>query len=336
MTVQAIISYIKNKIISPVYIFHGEEPYFIDQLSDYIEKYLLEESSKAFNQIIIYGKEADAKSIIDEAKQFPMMGERRLIIVKEAQELKNIQDLAPYVLKPVPHTVLVLCHKHKKIDKRYALGKALDKVQVVFESKTLYDNQLAGFISGYAKDIGLIVDAICSQMVADFLGNDLKKIANEMNKMLVNLGKGQKVTLEDIQEQIGISKEFNIFEYQNAIGVKDFDKVIKITKYFAENSKSVPIQVVISNLYNYFSKLYIASQNIRSSDPELVKLLGLSNSYFLKDYKIATKNYPSNKIQKILVYLSEMDLKSKGVNNRHSSDSPLYKDLSYFILNESN
>ncbi|HMP29628.1 MAG TPA: DNA polymerase III subunit delta [Saprospiraceae bacterium] len=333
MTVQSIINNIKNKKIEPVYILHGEEPFFIDQIADYIENNLLDEAAKAFNQIVVYGKDTDARSIIDEAKQFPMMSERRLIIVKEAQDLKSLQDIAPYVLKPVPHTVLVLCHKYKKIDKRYALGKTLDKLPLVFESKPFYDNQLPTFIAGYASEIGLQLDPLSIQMIADYLGNDLSKITNELDKLLLNIGTSKKVTTDDIQELIGISKVFNVFEYQNALGQKDIQKVLNITSYFTENPKAVPIQVAVSSLYNYFSKILIACQYNSVNDQDLAKKMGLTNAFFLKDYKNAAKNYNQNQVLKILVYLSEIDLKSKGVSNRHANDAPLFQDLAYFILN---
>ncbi len=334
MNVSSIIGDIKKGKVSPVYILHGEESYFIDQISDYIEHNLLDEASRSFNQIVAYGKDTDAKSIIDEAKQYPMMSERRLVIVKEAQDLKNLQDLAPYVLRPVPHTVLVLCHKHKKLDKRQALGKASANIDVVFESKPFYDNQLPTFINEYARNIGLMMDHISTQMIADYLGNDLKKISNELDKLFINLGSGKKVTPDHVQEQIGISKEFNIFEYQNALGLKDATKIYSITNYFIENSKTAPIQVVVSTLYNYFSKVLITIQNHRSNDADLAKLLGLANAYFLKDYKSTAKLYSAQKVMNILVFLSEIDLKSKGVNSRSSNDGPLYRDLSHFVLKD--
>jgi DNA polymerase-3 subunit delta len=332
MTAQTIISEIKKGQVASLYILHGEEPYYIDLISDYIEHHLLDESEKAFNQTVIYGKDVDSKYIIDEARQFPMMSTRRLIIVKEAQDLKNFNDLSGYIQKPVPHSVLVLCHKHKKIDKRSALGKMLDKVNVVFESKPFYDNQLPNFIAEYARHLNLQIDPVSTQMIADYLGNDLKKIANELDKLLINLGTGKKVTVDHIQDLIGISKEYNIFEFQNAIGAKDLNKTYLITNYFIDNPKSAPMPLIVSNLFSFFSKLLIMAQNINKSDQELASLMGLNNAYFLKDYKIAVRNYSVTKILQILVFLSEIDLKSKGVNNRHSNDDGLYRDLSFFIF----
>jgi DNA polymerase-3 subunit delta len=332
MTAQTIISEIKKGQVASLYILHGEEPYYIDLISDYIEHHLLDESEKAFNQTVIYGKDVDSKYIIDEARQFPMMSTRRLIIVKEAQDLKNFNDLSGYIQKPVPHSVLVLCHKHKKIDKRSALGKMLDKVNVVFESKPFYDNQLPNFIAEYARHLNLQIDPVSTQMIADYLGNDLKKIANELDKLLINLGTGKKVTVDHIQDLIGISKEYNIFEFQNAIGAKDLNKTYLITNYFIDNPKSAPMPLIVSNLFSFFSKLLIMAQNINKSDNELASLMGLNNAYFLKDYKIAVRNYSVTKILQILVFLSEIDLKSKGVNNRHSNDDGLYRDLSFFIF----
>jgi DNA polymerase III subunit delta len=332
LSASQLINEIKSGKIHPVYILHGEEPYYIDMVADYIEANLLDDMSKAFNQIIAYGKEIDAKAIVDEAKQYPMMSERRLIIVKEAQELKTLPDLADYIAKPVPHTVLVLCHKHKKLDKRTTFGKSADKLPGTFESKPLYDNQLPGWIGEYAKSIGLKLDVKLAHTLADYLGNDLHKISNELDKLLLNIGQLTPVTSEDIQDQIGISKEFNVFEYQNAIGIRDKTKIFHITNYFIENPKNAPIQVVVSNLYSYFTKLMIAIQHGSQNDQDLARLLGLGNAYFIKDYRSAARNFSLEGVKSILVYLSEIDLKSKGVMNRDASDEGLYRDLNHFIL----
>lgn len=223
MTHEQILNDLKAGKFKNVYLLHGDEPYFIDTLVSWMEHHLLSEDAQAFNQTVVYGKDVDHRAIIDEARQFPLMSDRRVIIVREAQEMKTLKDLADYAKKPVPHTILVLVHKHKSFDKRLALAKALAD-QVVFESKKLYDNQLPSWILGYAKSIQLGIDDKMAQILADYLGNDLSKIANELDKLALSQGRGVKISLEVIQDQIGISKEFNVFELQKALGEKTRQK----------------------------------------------------------------------------------------------------------------
>jgi DNA polymerase III subunit delta len=323
---------IKNGKFSPVYCFHGDEPYYIDRLVDYIEDNALPESAKAFNQTTVFGKDIDAKAILDEARQYPLMSEKRLIVVKEAQEMKTLKDLADYVNKPVPHTILVLSHKYKKIDKRLAISKALEK-HVFFESKKMYDNQLPNFILQYARAHNIGINDQGAQMLSEFLGNDLNKITNELDKLLITNGKGNKISIENIQDQIGISKEFNVFELQKALGEKDRVKSFLITKYFAENPKDNPIQVTVSNLYSYFMKVMIAAQHIKDGDAILQKKMGLTSAYFLKDYKQAAKHFTFDKLRDIIVALRQVDIESKGVNNKSKNDGQLLTELVHTILN---
>jgi DNA polymerase III subunit delta len=323
---------LKNRKFSPVYCFHGLEPYYIDKLVDYIEENVLSESEKAFNQTIVFGKDIDYKAIVDEARQYPLMSERRLIVVKEAQEMKTLKDLVDYVTKPVPHAILVLAHKYKNIDKRLAISKALDK-HVFFESKKLYDNQLPPFILQYARAHHIGITDQTAQLLADYLGNDLNKIVNELDKLLITNGKDTKISVEAIQEQIGISKEFNVFELQKCLGERDKVKSFLISKYFDENPKDNPIQSTVSNLYAYFVKLMIVVQHMKEGDAVLQKKMGLTSAYFLKDYKSAARNFSLDKIREIIVILRHVDLQSKGVHNKSKSDGQLLTELVYNILN---
>lgn len=332
MTAKQIIDKIKSGQIDPLYILHGEESYYIDLVTDYIEDNVLDGGAKAFNQMVLYGKDCDSKAVMDEARQYPMMAERRVVIIKEAQDMKSIGDLANYIKKPVPHTVLVISHKHKKIDKRTAFGKSIALAPIVLESNPLYDNQVPAWIKEYAQQIGLKVDMRVCSLMSDFLGSDLQKIANEMDKLLLNVGSKTQVTIEDVQDQIGVSKEYNVFELQNALGVKDVVKCQTIINYFKENEKNAPIQAVTASLFGYFMKVYMATQNLTSSDQELQRLLGIPSPYFVKDYRAAAKNYKAEDLHRILLKLSETDLKSKGVMHRSGEDAPLFQDLIQSIL----
>ncbi len=332
MNYDSILLDVKNGKLSPIYCFHGDEPYYIDRLVNYIEAHALPEEAKAFNQTIVFGKDVDVKTIVDEARQYPLMAEKRLIIVKEAQEMKTLKDLADYANKPVPHTILVLSHKYKKIDKRLAVSKALEK-HVFFESKKLYDNQLPTFIMQYTRSHSIGINDQGAQMLSEFLGNDLNKITNELDKLLITNGKGNKISIENIQDQIGISKEFNVFELQKALGEKDRVKSFLITKYFTDNPKDNPIQVTVSNLFSYFMKIMIASQHLKEGDAILQKKMGLTSAYFLKDYKQAAKNFAFDKLREIIVALRQIDIESKGVYNKSKNDGQLLTELVYQILN---
>ncbi len=332
MTHEQVLNDLKAGKFKNVYLLHGDEPYFIDTLVSWMEHHLLSEDAQAFNQTVVYGKDVDYRAIIDEARQFPLMSDRRVIIVREAQEMKTLKDLADYAKKPVPHTILVLVHKHKSFDKRLALAKALSD-QVVFESKKLYDNQLPAWILGYAKSIQLGIDDKMAQILADYLGNDLSKIANELDKLALSQGRGVKISLEVIQDQIGISKEFNVFELQKALGEKNKAKAFLIAKYFADNPKENPIQVTVLNLFNYFQKAMVAAQYQAEGDMVLQKKLGLTTSFFVKDYRVVARNFPLKKIREILVNIRMADVESKGVNNRSKNDGQLLTELVYGILN---
>ncbi len=332
MNFDSILLDLKNGKHSNVYCFHGPEPYFIDELVNYIEDHLLPESARAFNQTTVYGKDVDYKSIIDEARQFPLMADKRLIVIKEAQEMKTFKDLVDYVNKPVPHTVLVIAHKYKNVDKRLAIAKALDK-QVFFESKKMYDNQLPTFIMQYARANKINLDDKAGQMLAEYLGNDLGKIINEVKKLNITNGIGNKITIAHIQDQIGISKEFNVFELQAALGAKNESKAYVIVKYFSDNPKDNPLVTTVSNLYNYFIKVMIAAQNANESDPILAKKMNLTSSFFLKDYKSVMKNFSLDKLREIIILIRQADIEAKGVSNKSKKDGQVLHELVYKILN---
>ena len=332
MTYQLLVKEIMAKKYASIYLLHGDEPFYIDQLADKIEKEVLTESEKAFNQAILYGKEVDFKQIVDEARQFPMMASYRVIIVKEAQELKTIDQLNTYAENPSIQSILVLCYKHKKFDRRKKIFKKIQKSGVVFESKKLYDNQLPAWITDYLKNRTYQIDYQASQMVADYLGNDLSKVSNELNKLILNKKENHLITVEDIQDQIGISKDYNVFELQKALGQKDTEKVFRIIQYFSENEKAHPLPLVIGNLYSYFSKLYISVSNLQTPDNQLQKLLRLPSPYFVKEYKASARNLGFTKIKNAFFALKKADLASKGYGSRNQNTLATLQEFALEIL----
>ena len=338
MTYKEIIGSLKKKEYQAVYFLHGTEAYFIDAIASYIEKNVLSEAEKSFNQMVFYGKDTDHKTLIDAASRYPMMASRQVILLKEAQEMKTLKEIQAYVEKAVPTTILVICYKYKKFDTRTKLGKALKKHALIFTANKLYDNQIGAWIDDYMKTKGLEMSATATNLVAEYLGTNLSKIVNEMEKLVINIPKGTTITDKHIQEHIGISKEFNVFELQNALGERKILKANRIINYFIANPRKNPLVVVVGTLYNFFSKVYMSYFLKNLSDGELAKGLGhfakndYAAAFLVKKYKLAMRNYRQDQIEKILGILKEYDLKSKGVNRNTTPDGGLMKEMIYQIL----
>ncbi len=329
--VEKILAELEKKNYSPIYYLYGEEPFFIDVISDYIERNVLSDDEKAFNQQIVYGKDITIDALIHYAREYPMMAERRVIIVKEAKELnRTIANLEPYVKNPSPTTLLVICYKYGKIDGKTKLAKELNKY-VSLESKKLYESDTLKWITKYLKDNNYTITQVASQLLVSFLGTDLGRIANELNKLKIILPKGTEITPSHIEENIGISKDFNVFELQNAIGKKEFPKAMQIIKYFNENQKDNAMPMITENLYQYFKKLFIYSSSIGKADAELAREMGI-NPFFLKDYKVAAMNYPLKKISFCMEVIKQTDLKNKGVESGSISYYDLLKELIVKII----
>lgn len=343
---------LKRKIYKPIYFLSGEEAYYIDLISDYIEKNVLDDADKEFNQNVVYGKDADLISILGLAKQFPMMSEHQVVIVKEAQNIKElnksaggedgttasknnangaIQQFVNYIVNPQPTTILVFCFKYKTIDKRGATAKALQKHAVYFESNKLYDNQVPEWISNYVKDCGYSIAPKATFLLSEFLGNDLSKIANEINKLIISLPKGAEITAEIVQDNIGISKDFNVFELQDALAKKDILKANQIINYFAFNEKEHPAVMILSSLYGYFSKILKYHFLPDKSKFAAAGALGV-NPYFIDGYAKAALHYNTAKLKHVFAYLKECDLKAKGVDNPSIENGELLKELIFKIL----
>ncbi len=325
---------LKAKKYQPVYFLHGSEPFFIDAIADYIEKNVLTEGEKAFNQTILYGKEIDFKQVVDAARRYPMMASHQVVIVKEAQEMKTLKKLQTYIENPLTTTILVICHKHKKFDARTKFGKMLTKQALVFHAKKLYDNQLPDWINNYLRDKGFAIQPAATALIAEYLGTDLSKVVNELDKLVINLPAKTTITAEHIQENIGISKNYNIFELQKALGKRQIDKSNRIIQYFSANPRKNPLVMMVGSLYNYFSKIYAYHFLKKSSEQEIMKVLKLRSAYFLSEYRNTARLYNRLQTEQVLALLKEYDLKSKGVNfnNAYLYEGELMKELVWKIL----
>lgn len=321
----------------PVYFLMGEEPYFIDFLSDYFTNNVISEEEKSFNQVVLYGKDVSVNDIMSQARQYPFMGDKMLVVVKEAQELvKTIDQFSSYFKSVQPSTILVFCYKYKTLDKRKELYKTLSKSEFaeIFESNKLKDYQVEGWIKTLISDEKLEIEPKAVAMLVEFLGNDLSKISNEIDKLKIVLKNDKLITADLVEENIGISKEYNNFELINAVAYKNEAKAFGIAKYFALNTKNNPFVVTTSLLYNFFSKLLqyhgMIYKNAGANPADIAKQLGI-NQYGLKDYQAASKIYPMKKVSQTIAVIREIDLKGKGVNGSLTHDD-LLKELLIKVL----
>jgi DNA polymerase-3 subunit delta len=328
-----IVNDIKNGKLKPIYFLMGEEPYYIDRLSDYIEKNVLSEDEKAFNQTILYGRDVSIEDIVSTAKRYPMMAERQVVIVKEAQDLtRTIDKLENYFENPMQSTVLVFCYKYKTLDKRKKLPKLVAKSGVLYESKKLYENQVGDWIKRVLSGKGYAIEPKANAMLVEFLGNDLSKINNELEKLQIILPKDSTITPKHIEENIGFSKDFNNFELLNALGSKNQLKAYQIVQYFSDNQKANPLVVTTSTVFGFYIKL-LKYHGLKDRNPKNVAaVLGVS-PFFLKDYDIALKNYPMRKVSQIISFLREIDVKSKGVGANALPQSDLLREMLFKIFN---
>lgn len=349
MDFNKIISDLKNKVYHPVYFLMGEEPYFIDAISDQVEKGVLDEMEKEFNQTILYGRDVDSAAIVAAAKRFPMMANHQVVIVKEAQSVRDLvgrekageegeaksskskSAFAAYLENPLKSTILVICYKYKTIDKRTSLAKVLAKNAVLFESKKLYDNQVPDWIIAYLKQRKYTVSPKAAMLLTEYLGNDLGRITNELDKLMITIPAGSEITAEHVQQNIGISKDYNTFELQNALGTKNVLKANRIVNYFGANPKDNPLVLTIVNLYGYFSKLLVYHSLADKSKNTAAAAMGV-HPFFVGDYERAARNYSTGKLKAIFGWLREYDLKSKGFDNASVTEGELLKELVFKIL----
>jgi DNA polymerase-3 subunit delta len=327
-----IVNDIKNGQIKPIYFLMGEEAYYIDKIADYIEQNVLTEDEKGFNQTVLYGRDVTIEDIISTAKRFPMMAERQVVIVKEAQDLlRTIEQIERYTDDPVPTTVLVFCYKYKTIDKRKKFTKNIEKMGVLFESKKLYENQVGDWITRLLKSKGYGIEPKATAMLVEFLGTDLSKINNELEKLQIVLPKQSTITAKDIEENIGFSKDFNVFELQDALGKRDLAKTIRIIHYFEANPKAAPIQMILPALYNYFSKVFMLYSLPNITEQSAAAALGV-NPFFVKEYIATARRYDYEGIEKVLLLLHQYNLRSIGVHDAGTSDAGLLKELAVKMI----
>jgi DNA polymerase-3 subunit delta len=328
-----ILNDIKNGNIKPIYFLMGDEPYYIDIVSDYIEKNVLSEEEKGFNQTVLYGRDVSVEDIISTAKRYPMMAERQVVIVKEAQDLsRTIDKFESYAENPMPSTVLVICYKYKTLDKRKKTTKVLAKNGLVYESKKLYENQVGDWIKRILASKKYTIEPKANAMLVEFLGTDLGKINNELEKLQIILPKGSAITPKDIEENIGFSKDFNVFELRKAIGERNQLKAYTIAENFANNPKENPMVVTTSLVFGFFIQL-LKYHGLKDRNPKNVAVVIGVNPYFLKEYDVALKNYPMKKVSLIVASLRDIDIKSKGVGASSMSNSDLLREMLYNIFN---
>ena len=309
----------------------GDEPYYIDKLTDIFAKNILSDEEKAFNQVILYGKDIETLELVTEAKQFPFGAEKRVVILKEAQDLKKIELLNTYLDNPQPTTVLVICYKGKSIDKRKKYAKTLAKKCIVYESKKIYDNKIPNWILNYVEEKGFKIENSATAVLTEYLGSNLSKISNELNKLMLAIKKDQKITNSLIEYHIGISKDYNIFELQNALGKKDVVKANRIINHFSSNTKEHHIVPIISSLFSFFKKIMIYHFLNDKNQKSVANALQI-NPFFVTQYHTAAKNYNKKQLFYIFEQIRKYDLKSKGYKNKSTQQSGLLKELTFKIL----
>jgi len=331
MSVDKILSDWKRKNFRPVYWLEGEEDYYIDKIMHEAEHNLLSESEAGFNLTIFYGREANWADVVNACMRYPMFSDRQVVLLKEAQQMKDIDKLENYIANPLPSTILVVGHKEKKLDGRSKLAKLLkDKAELV-QTKKLYENQLPGWAEKLVQSKGFSIDQKACLLLVDHIGNDLSRIEKEIDKLLINLGGRTTITEDDIERYIGVSKEFNVFELQDAIARRDMPKALRIVQYFEHNPKAGPIQMVLPALYNFFSRVFMVF-GVRGSDEKLIASTIGASPFFVKDYIQCSQRYGYEGIERVLLLLHEYNLRSVGINDGGSSDSGLLKELLVKII----
>jgi DNA polymerase III subunit delta len=332
ISIEQLFKDLKNKIYHPIYFLCGDEPYYIDKITDYILQSVLTEAEKSFNQTVIYGKDADAAAVTNSARRFPMMANYQLVVVKEAQELKNFEELIHYIKNPLKSTLLVINYKYKSLDKRKAAYKALQENAVIYESKKLYENKIPEWIANNLAKRNYKIEPKAASLLTEFLGADLSRVSNELDKLVIVIGDNSKmITSLDIEKNIGISKEYNNFELQNALAAKDVLKANQIINYFADNQKNNHITMTLSLLYLFFSKILIYHSLPDKSRNNVASYLKIS-PYYVSEYEQAARNYSPGKVIQIISLLREYDIKSKGFGNVSTDAGGLLKELIFKIL----
>ncbi len=332
MSAEKIIADWKKGNFKPIYWLEGEEPYHIDKVVEYAEKNILSESESSFNLTVFYGRDADWAAVINACRRYPMFSERQVVLLKEAQHMKDIDKLEGYVDNPLTSTVFVVSYKDKKIDARTKFAKLLKQKGEMVTTKKMYDNQLPQWANEMVENHGLSINQKALALLVDHIGNDLNRIQNEIEKLSVNLGARKNITEDDIEKYIGVSKEFNVFELQEALAKKNMAKAIRIIQYFESNPKAAPIQLILPSLYGFFSKVYMVFGAGSNDEKMIASAIGV-NPFFAKDYLAAAKNYGQQGVEKTLLLLHQYNLRSIGVHDIGTEDADLMKELVVKMMN---
>lgn len=335
---EEILKDLQNRKFASIYFLHGEENYYIDYITEFIEQNALQELEKGFNQVVMYGKDSEVGHIINHARRFPMMADRQVVIVKEFQDLPELRNdkgqktLQRYIENPAHSTILVLAHKHKTFDKRKSLYKTLEKNAVVLETKKPYDNEIPKWIEQFVAEKKCKISPVAVALLIEFVGNNLSRLAKEIEKMTINLAEGEnEITEELVRKYVGESREYTVFDLQKALQEKDIFKANKIVHFFAQNLKNNPLILIVMVLFQFFAKLLVLHQSTDKSEAHLAELLGI-NRFFVKDYLKAAQNYPLSKVIACIHYLYEADLRSKGIDAGNMEESDILKELIFKIL----
>ena len=326
MSAEKIISEWKKKKFKPVYWLEGEEEFFIDQVMEYAEHHLLTEAESAFNKVVFYGKDANWAEIVTACRRYPMFSERQLVLLKEGQQMREIEKLELYVEHPLSSTIFVVSYKDKKVDGRSKFARLLKEKGEVFTSKKLYDYQMPDWTTELIKSKGFTISNKALLLLVDHIGNDLSRMHNEIEKVLVNLGNRKNITEDDVENYVGISKDFNVFELQEAVATKDLPKAIRIIQYFQANPKAAPIQLILPILHSFFSKVFMVFGSGQKSE-EALKPLFNYNPHSAKQGLAAAKNYGYEGVEKMILLLHHYNLKSIGVNDIGTEDASLLKEM---------
>jgi DNA polymerase-3 subunit delta len=326
MLANTIISDWKKGTYKPVYWLEGEEEYFIDKVMKYAESNILNESETGFNLSVFYGKDADWAAVINACRRYPMLSDRQVVLLKEAQQMRDIDKLEAYIENPLISTIFVVSYKEKKVDGRTRLAKLLKEKGVVLTTKKLYDNQLPEWTEELVESKELSISQRALMLLVDHIGNDLSRIENEIDKIAINLGKRKGITETDVEQYVGVSKDFNVFELQAAVATKNLSKAIRIIQYFEANPKAAPIQLILPSLYGFFSKVFMIYGLNTKDEKTIGASLGI-NPFFIKDYLRATSVYSYADIEKLLLLLSDYNLRSIGINNSGTTDASLLKEM---------
>lgn len=326
MSAEKIIAELKKRIYKPVYWLEGEEEFFIEKLIDYAEHNILSEAEASFNLTVFYGRDADWADVINACRRYPMFSDKQVVLIKEAQGMKNIEKLESYVEKPLDSTILIVAYKNKKVDGRTKLARMLKEKGVVLSTKKLYDNELPGWTEQLVKSKGLTITNKALALLIDHIGNDLSRLNNEIDKLALNLEQRKNITEDEIEKYVGVSKEFNVFELQQAIALKDFYKAIRIIQYFEANPKAGPIQLILPSLYNFFSKVQMIYAVPSRDEKTLATTIGV-HGFFIKDYLQAAQRYSAEGVEKVLLLLHHYNLKSLGIDDAGTSDAMLLKEM---------